>query len=175
MMAGLGLAQKCAYSNSCVSYAFTQHHPFIRSQCLAFVPSGFHHATPPTRPQSEIARSASGEQLELLTQSILHRESPPPHDSLHPNPHDPHKTAMAKNGKASNGPAFPQAQDSTSISYQNAQEEDTPLVVGMGATHAQHETSGSSSSALEMEFDGGRSWCWRAGERGGPWRGGWLY
>lgn len=70
------------------------------------------------------------------------------------------------NGKANKGPAFPQARDSTSVSYQNSQsQEDTPLVVvGMGATHAQHETSGS-NSALEMEFEGGRSWWWRAGER----------
>ena len=74
------------------------------------------------------------------------------------------------NGKGGNGAAFPQARDSTSISYQNSQEEDTPLVVvGMGAAPAQHETSGSSSSssALEMEFDGGRSCCWSGrGERG---------
>lgn len=66
---------------------------------------------------------------------------------------------MAKNSKDDNGAAFPQARDSTSVSYQNAEQEDTPLVVvGMGATHAyaQHETSGS-GSALEMEFEGGRS------------------
>jgi len=66
-------------------------------------------------------------------------------------------TAMA-NDKGNNGAAFPQARDSTTLSYQNSQE-DTPLVVvEKGATHAQHETTGG-SSALEMEFDGGKARC----------------
>jgi hypothetical protein len=63
-------------------------------------------------------------------------------------------TGMAS-GKGNSGPAFPQALDSTSVSYQNS--EDTPLVVvGMGATHGQHVTSGSSST-LEMELEGSKS------------------
>lgn len=54
--------------------------------------------------------------------------------------------------KGNSSPAFPQALDSTSVSYQNS--EDTPLVVvGVGATHGQHVTSGSSST-LEMELEG---------------------
>ena len=61
------------------------------------------------------------------------------------------------NGKGNNGAAFPQARNSTTVSYQNSSQEDTPLVVvGMGATHAQHESTGS-SSALELEFDGGKA------------------